>query len=369
MFPMHGSVREITVAIPTTEQLGAALLEELADGVERSNRELRERLALRFGLTASELAECGPDGCCVFQQRIQEACTQLEQRGLLESPERSRSRITAAGIEALVSGSRDVPATTPHIGPGPLEVELRRLTGPGVARPTDWRALCLLSGWGAGGVFSYAEVANRTGYSVSELHELDMRCRRGDVGEAPVLDAVLAFASAHPWADAGELAFHLAQLGLVWTPFSAVGICEAARRFGRDAHWRTLVRALATSRGRGAPDDCRRLPRPFESWFEVEVFLFLEDLGYHARPQERVGVYRADLVVEDLATPALIECDGETWHRGDRAGRDLAREYALLGRGYTVLSITHAEWRERTARTQDSIRSALRELDPLRSAG
>jgi very-short-patch-repair endonuclease len=184
-----------------------------------------------------------------------------------------------------------------------------------------------------------------------------------------VLDAVLDFACAHPWQDARELSFHLAQLGLVWTPFGPAGMCEAARRFGREPQWRTLVRALATSRGRGTPDDHRLLPRPFESWFEVEVFLFLEDLGVRAWPQEHVGVYRADLVVEGLASPLLIECDGETWHRGDRAGRDIASEHVFLGRGYTVVRIAHSEWREHTARIQDSLRAILRELDPLRSAG
>ncbi|MBE0417613.1 MAG: DUF559 domain-containing protein [Coriobacteriia bacterium] len=363
------------MTMPSIEQLGTPLLEELADGAEHSTRELRERLALRFGLNAAELAERMPDGRYLFHNRVQWARTHLKKRGLIEYPRRSFSRITAAGLEALTPAPFpatppiDAPLAAPFIGPGPLEAELRALTGPAAATEEDWLAIRLLNGWGAEGVLSYAEVARQTGRPVAELLELGRRCRRGDIGDAPMLDAVLAFACAHPWVDVAEFSFHLAQLGLVWSPFSVAGICEAARRFGRDPQWRMLVRVLATSRGKGSPDDCRRLPRPFESWFEVEVFLFLEDLGYRARPQVRIGQYRADLVVDDLATLLVIECDGEVWHRGDRADRDRAREHDLLGDGYTVVRISYADWCERTARTQAALRATLHELDPLRTAG
>jgi very-short-patch-repair endonuclease len=354
--------------------LRTPLLEELADGAEHSTRELRERLALRFGLSGAELAERKADGRYVFHNRIQWARTHLRKRGLIEYPRRCHSRITAAGIEALApvhspnAPSPSAPVST-IIGPGPLESELRALTGPAAKAEADWKAIRLLNGWGAEGVLSYTEVARRTDRSVAELIQLGRRCRRGDVGEAPILDAVLAFACAHRFLKPDELSFHLAQLGLVWSPFSVAGIAEAARRFGRDEPWRILVRSLATARGKGSPDDCRRLPRPFESWFEVEVFLFLEDLGYRARPQEWVAGYRADLLIDGFATSIIIECDGEVWHRGDRADRDRVREHHLLGSGYTVLRISSADWYGRTVQTQASLRSALRELDPLRSAG
>jgi very-short-patch-repair endonuclease len=357
--------------MPSIAQLETPLLEELADGAEHSTRDLRDRLALRFGLSAAELAERTPDGRYVFHHRIQWARTHLKRRGLLTYPRRSHSRITAAGIEALAPAAA-APAPLPMatvIGPGPLEVELRALTGPAAAAEADWKAIRLLNGWGAEGVLSYAEVAHQSGRSVAELIQLGRRCRRGDVGEAPILDAVLAFACAHRFMNPDELSFHLGQLGLIWSPFSIAGIAEAARRFGRDEPWRILVRSLATSRGKGSPDDYRRLPRPFDSWFEVEVFLFLEDLGYRARAQEWVAGYRADLLIDGFATSVVIECDGEVWHRGDRADRDRAREHHLLGSGYTVLRISSADWYGRTVQTQASLRAALGELDPLRSTG
>ena len=363
------------MGMPSIAQLETPLLEELADGVEHSTRDLRERLALRFGLGTAELAERAPDGRYVFHNQVQWARTHLKKRGLVEYPRRSHSRITDAGFEALATTSLvaepapSAVAPPAIIGPGPLEVELRALTGPAADVEADWTAIRLLNGWGAEGVFSYAEVARQTRRSVAERLRIGRRCRRGHVGEAPILDAVLAFACAHRLMNPDELSFHLAQLGLIWSPFSVAGIAEAARRFGRDEPWRILVRSLATSRGKGSPEDRRRLPRPFESWFEVEVFLCLEDLGYRARPQERVGDYRADLLIDGFATSVVIECDGEVWHRGDRADRDRARERDLLDSGYTVLRISSADWYGRTVQTQASLRATLRELDPLRSAG
>lgn len=359
------------MAIPSVGQLETPLLEELADGAERSTRELAERLALRFDLSAGERAERRSDGRPLFYDRVQRARTALKKRGLVVYPRRSYSRITPAGLAALTPDPIAEPVTlpAPYIGPGPLESELRALTGPAVDELADWQAIRLLSGWSAQGIYSFAEVAERTGRTVPDLIALEKRCNRGDVGEAPILDAVIAFACAHPWVDPDEYSFHLAQLGLSWSPFSIAGVCEAARRFGRQPQWRTLIRQLATLRGKGAPDDGRRLPRPFESWFEVEVFLFLEDLGYQPRPQISVGEHEAGIAVDELRSPCIIECDGAPWSRGDRAARDGAGEHELVAAGYTLVRIAYSDWRQRTAGTQTSLRAKLRDLGPLRSVG
>lgn len=365
--------------IPSIDELTGPLLEELADGAEHSTRELWERLALRFALSGEELAERAGTGRYVFRDRVGWARTRLHKRGLLDYPRRTYSRITAAGLEELavdpglhaVAGPVPVAATLPppFIGPGPLERELRALTGPAADERADWDAIRMLNGWGADGVLSYAEVAERTGRTVADLLVLGRRCRRGDVGEAPILDAVLAFVCAHPWLDPDEIPFHLAQLGFAWSRLSIAGVAEAARRFGREPQWRMIVRQIATARGRGTADDRRRLPRPFESWFEVEVFLFLDDHGHLARPQEYAGRYRADLVVETDGRPVVIECDGEAWHRGDRADRDRAREHDLMGDGFTVVRIPYDAWTRRTASTQASLLDVLGAQGPLRSVG
>lgn len=257
----------------------------------------------------------------------------------------------------------------PSIGPGPFETELRLLCGPAADEAGDWRAVRLLNGWGAEGIHSYAEVAQRTGRSVADLVELSGRCCRGEGSDEPMLDAVLAFASTHPWVDPDEFSFHLAQLGLAWTPFSLAGVCEAARLFGREPQWRLLVRQLATARGKGATDDRRSLPRPFESWFEVEVFLYLEDLGHRVRAQVPVGGAVADLVVADLARPLAIECDGGAWQRDDRAGRDRGCRDRLRRAGYAAMRVSYADWTDRTEATQAALRAALRRLGPWRSVG
>jgi len=383
------------VPIPSIDALTGPMLEELSDGAERSTRELWERLALRFGLTSKELAERNDSGRFVFRERVGWARSRLRKRGLLDYPRRAHARITAAGLDYLVacgggaeraeaeSGGAEraeaEPATEPvaagpalphpFIGPGPLERELRELTGPAAEEDADWGAIRLLNGWDADGVLSHEEVARRTGRTVADLLVLGRRCRRGDVGEAPILDAVLAFVCAHPWLDPDEVPFHLAQLGFAWSRFSIAGVAEAARRFGREPQWRMLVRQIATARGRGSVDDGHRLPRPFESWFEVEVFLFLDDHGYVARPKEYTGRYRADLVVETDGGPVIIECDGEAWYRGDRADRDRAREHGLIGAGFKVIRIPHDAWVRRTTATQASLLDALGARGPLRSAG
>ena len=46
--------------MPSIDDLTTPLLEELADGAERSTRALRERLALRFALSGAELARRVP---------------------------------------------------------------------------------------------------------------------------------------------------------------------------------------------------------------------------------------------------------------------------------------------------------------------
>lgn len=358
------------MAIPSVDELNTPLLEELADGRECSTRELRERLALRFCLSGEELAERTPGGRSLFDARVQRARTRLRERGLLEYPRRAHSRITEAGLEALRATTRPAPPSEPlpepYIGPGPLEAELRSLTGPAAADEADWTAIRLLSGWGRDGVLSYAEVAGRTGRSVDELRGLMRRCRSGHAGEAPVLDSVLAFVCAHPWMEPDHVAFHLAQLGFVWSRFSIAGLAEAARRFGRVPQWRMLVRQLATARGRGEPEDYRRLPRPFESWFEVEVFLFLEDRGYRAWPEERGGQRRRGLVVESGGGPLVIECDGAQWYRGDSEHTGII---GLLGDVSAVMRISYADWTCRTLATQHVLLDTIAELGPLRSVG
>lgn len=374
------------MAIPTTEDLALPMLVELSDGIERSVDELHDRLAVRFEMDAAELDRRTPSGTRVFLGRVQQARVLLIERGLVASPIGAQTRITVAGLQALAiarerglqhaSGWESVRtgparAHAPVIGPGPLESELRRLTGPVAHEEDDWWAIRLLNGWGIRGVFGLAEVSQLTGRPVAELVELDRRCRRGRVGSAPILDAVLAFARVNPLMDANDFAFHLVQLGLVWSPLSLAGVCEAARRFGRGEQWRSLVRGAEGSRERSGVTarETRMLPRPFESWFELEVFLFLEDQGYRAEPHVRVGGYRTDLLLNEVHPRVLVECDDEEWRRGEQEPRDRATDRVLEAEGYRVVRVSYAEWAASADSARSSLREALRNPGPLSSIG
>ena len=70
-------------------------------------------------------------------------------------------------------------------------------------------------------------------------------------------------------------------------------------------------------------------PAPFDSWFELDVFLAIVRRGYRVIPQVEVGSYRIDLVVQGLDGSLAVECDGDAWHGPDRYETDAARQRDL----------------------------------------
>lgn len=74
-------------------------------------------------------------------------------------------------------------------------------------------------------------------------------------------------------------------------------------------------------------------PSPFESWFEVDVFLELANRGYQLIPQYSVNPndnsYRIDMVVMGMNGKLAIECDGDHWHGPAEYEKDMARQREL----------------------------------------
>ncbi len=68
---------------------------------------------------------------------------------------------------------------------------------------------------------------------------------------------------------------------------------------------------------------------PFDSWFEVDVFLKIVDRGYRVLPQYELAGYWIDLVVQGLKGQLAVECDGDEWHSPDRYEADMARQRDL----------------------------------------
>lgn len=79
-------------------------------------------------------------------------------------------------------------------------------------------------------------------------------------------------------------------------------------------------------------------PPPFDSWFEVDVYLRIVARGYRVLPQYRAGRHRIDLVVEG-STRLAIECDGDFWHGPDRFDEDMARKRQLERANWRFLHI------------------------------
>jgi very-short-patch-repair endonuclease len=76
-------------------------------------------------------------------------------------------------------------------------------------------------------------------------------------------------------------------------------------------------------------------PAPFESWFEVDVFLQITARGYRVIPQFEVAGYRIDLVVEGMQGRLAVECDGDAWHGPEQYEQDVARQRILERCGWT----------------------------------
>lgn len=97
------------MAIPDFQSIMRPLLEHLADGKIKQNRETNEFLAAYFKLTEEELSEMLPSGYArLFDNRIGWAKTHLKGAGLIESPSRANYKITQRGLNALAAKSEAI---------------------------------------------------------------------------------------------------------------------------------------------------------------------------------------------------------------------------------------------------------------------
>ncbi|ULH16662.1 AAA domain-containing protein [Deinococcus sp. KNUC1210] len=93
-------------------------------------------------------------------------------------------------------------------------------------------------------------------------------------------------------------------------------------------------------------------PSPFDSWFELDVYLEIVRRGYRVAPQVEMNGYRIDLVVEGLRGRLAVECDGDFWHGPDRYADDLRRQQVLERAGMVF-------WRVRGSTYQRDPEAAL----------
>jgi restriction system protein len=97
------------MSIPDFQTIMRPLLEHLADGEVKSNRETIDELSNHFQLTDEELAELLPSGQqSVFTNRIAWAKAHLKKAELLESPSRGLYKITLRGLDTLAQTDQKI---------------------------------------------------------------------------------------------------------------------------------------------------------------------------------------------------------------------------------------------------------------------
>jgi very-short-patch-repair endonuclease len=80
-------------------------------------------------------------------------------------------------------------------------------------------------------------------------------------------------------------------------------------------------------------------PRPFDSWFEVDVALEIASRGYRVIPQLEIAGKFIDIVIEGGQSRLAIECYGDYWHGVDQYEQDMARQRKLERCGWVFYII------------------------------
>jgi very-short-patch-repair endonuclease len=107
-----------------------------------------------------------------------------------------------------------------------------------------------------------------------------------------------------------------------------------------------------------------RPPRPFESWFELDVALALAARGFTLSTQVEVARKRIDLVIEgDEGVRLAVECDGEAWHGADEYAADLARQRQLERAGWRFVRVRESLFYSDETRAIRDVIDACEELE------
>jgi very-short-patch-repair endonuclease len=124
-------------------------------------------------------------------------------------------------------------------------------------------------------------------------------------------------------------------------------------------HVRTTVPGGASiedlcAASRNADRSRERPPSPFDSWFEIDVFLKIVNRGYRVIPQFEVAGYYIDLVVQGMKGRLAVECDGDEVHGLDQFDEDMARQRMLERCGWNFWRIRASSfYRDEEAALQD----------------
>lgn len=80
-------------------------------------------------------------------------------------------------------------------------------------------------------------------------------------------------------------------------------------------------------------------PKPFDSWFEVDVYLKIVTRGYRVVPQYEVAGRYIDLVVQGIRGALAVECYGDEVHGPNQYAKDEERQRMLERCGWTFFIV------------------------------
>jgi RNA polymerase sigma factor (sigma-70 family) len=104
-------------------------------------------------------------------------------------------------------------------------------------------------------------------------------------------------------------------------------------------------------------------PRPFESWFEVDIALKIASKGFRVIPQYQVGGKRIDLVIEGNKTRLAVECYGDYWHGEEEYEHDMERQRILERCGWHFHIIRECEYYANSEQTLERLWEKIEQME------
>ncbi len=109
-----------------------------------------------------------------------------------------------------------------------------------------------------------------------------------------------------------------------------------------------------------------KAPKPFGSWFEVEVYNDLVRGNLIVTPQYKVasGKYRIDLVSSlPNGVKIAIECDGDKWHGLEQRQHDIGRQNELERHGWQFFRVRGFEYYANRVKTLEPLWKMISRLE------
>lgn len=103
-------------------------------------------------------------------------------------------------------------------------------------------------------------------------------------------------------------------------------------------------------------------PKPFDSWFELDVCLAIGARGYRIVPQYPIAGKFIDLVVEGNESQLAIECDGDHWHGLAQYEADTERQRKLERAGWKFCRIRECLFNANPEAALEDLWNHLRQL-------